>query len=126
MTKEERLAELIDQGSMIGYVGPSVLAPVSYHELWPEMPAMFFVELYGQAHLLHYGQFRTSGEHVSFFDEDGALIATVAPYLEWPEIEENLSVYLVEWRNWKVNPQREQMIEHFKETAATWRPGFQR
>jgi hypothetical protein len=84
---------LVSQGCMLQlleYKHP-LLVPVGYAEIWLDRDMMFYVELSdcstGHQHILRFASFNVRANQVTFYDAAGVLIAGLAPFNEWPELD---------------------------------------
>jgi hypothetical protein len=93
--KNQNLAQavlnMVSQGCMIQIRDPGVLATVGYAEMWLDRNIFFYCEIdggtTGSAHFIKFASFDPLSNQVLFFNENNDLVAVLAPYIEWPEID---------------------------------------
>jgi hypothetical protein len=82
---------MAQQGCMLKLREPDLLIAVGYAEMWLDRNAIFYCELgdgeTGKQHVLKFATFTPRSNQVVFYDKEGNLIAGLAPYVEWPEVD---------------------------------------
>lgn len=84
----------VSQGCMIQPVELGIPVTVAYAEMWLDRNMFFFCELdggeTGTQHVVKFASFKPLSNQVLFYDADGKLVAGLAPYSEWPDIDANV------------------------------------
>jgi hypothetical protein len=93
------------QGALIGYVQQTpVIATIGYLELWPEHSALFFNEVgdssTGQQHIVRFETMEIKGDQAILYQGD-AVIASIAPFEEWPVDVDRCKANWREWLTWQ-------------------------
>jgi hypothetical protein len=131
VTDQERLQDLIEQGSMIRLTDPaSVFVQIAYCEIWPERDTLFFCVAgesgsgspSGGPHRQHFTRMVAQPTRVNFYASD-QLVATVAAFDEWPELEAIVGLYKADWRRWKADSQKKKEAEEYwsEDYGKAWR-----
>lgn len=110
----ERLRQLVKDGALIGYRDPNVLVSVAYVELWRN--ALYWCSTEngapGGPHVLPFTEMKEESNQVNFYTSR-ELSATLAPYDEWPEIEDAIGAYRKAWQIWNADPEQKRKAETY-------------
>lgn len=93
---------MVSQGCMIKIIAPDVLCTVGYAEMWLDRDMFFFCEIdggtTGSAHFVKFDKFDVLSNQVLFYGPDNTMLAYLAPYVEWPEIDAHEMTGV--WHEW--------------------------
>lgn len=115
-----QVLNMVSQGCCIQPAEMAVPIGVAYAEMWLDRDMFFFCEINGgetgKQHVIRFDHFEPLSNQVLFFDKEGKLIAGLAPYIEWPEVDA-VQMQSV-WAEWQKNTYA---LEGCKEAAQEWR-----
>jgi len=110
---------MVSQGCMLQLTHPQLLLSVGYAEMWLPENKMFYCELgdgdTGHQHVLQFDRFDARSNQVIFY-KDKAIVAGLAPYAEWPEVDQHQLQTM--WAQWQKN---KQALPQCAEQAREWR-----
>jgi hypothetical protein len=103
MNKDALLVlHMVSQGCMLKLTEPDLLVDVGYAEMWLDRGMMFYCELgvqeTGRQHVLRFHHFEPLSNQVLFYAKDGTLLAGLAAYREWPDVDA-AGMQMV-WQEW--------------------------
>lgn len=115
-----QVVAMVAKGCMLRIKEDDVFVALGYAEIWLDRDLIFFCELgngdTGKQHVLRFATFDPRPNQVIFYDKNGKLVAGLAPYIEWPEVDAH--DMQVEWEAWQKDKEG---LEGCEQAAKEWR-----